>query len=231
MNVIVCLHAGAAGAPLGRADRLALDQALSLAAREPGHQVTAVLVGTDTQTEALEGALAAGAHRAVRIDGEDVTNADFHSFGQIFAAAIKRLGADLVLAGMAPDHGGLAAVPAAMARHLGFVHVSGIEAMASAPPQGDGGSAVDVTVRGGGRKRRLRITLPAVLSVAGAAEGGSARVAGTGTGREVEVLSLVDPERTVVRRRAELNGKPEAGSRSPETVTSAAAFVAALYRK
>ena len=149
--------------------------------------MTAVLVGTDQQTEPLVDALAAGAHRAVRIDGEDVTNADFHSFGQISAAAIKRLGADLVLAGMGPDDGGLAAVPAGMARQLGFVHVSGIEAMASAPAEANGASAVDVTVRGGGRKRRLRVTLPAVLSVAGAADRGSARAASTGAGRQVEV--------------------------------------------
>jgi len=44
----------------------------------------------------------------------------------------------------------------------------------------------------------------------------------------IEVLSLVDPEATVVRRRTELLGQPELPRRTTEEVTSAGALVDAL---
>jgi hypothetical protein len=47
----------------------------------------------------------------------------------------------------------------------------------------------------------------------------------------VELMTLNDPETTVVRRRTELLGKPEPASRGAEEVTSAAALVAALTRR
>jgi hypothetical protein len=46
----------------------------------------------------------------------------------------------------------------------------------------------------------------------------------------IEVLSLLDPEATVVRRRTELLGQPELPQRATEEVTSAEALVAALSR-
>ena len=52
----------------------------------------------------------------------------------------------------------------------------------------------------------------------------------TANPREVELLTLADPETTVVRRRTELLGKPEPASRGAEEVTSAAGLVAALTR-
>jgi electron transfer flavoprotein alpha/beta subunit len=234
VNVVVCLHAPAAppisGRAISRADHAALEQALALSAREPGHTVTALVAGTAAQAGPLVEALAAGADRAVRIPGDDLLNADFHSFGQLFASAIKRVGADLVLAGMGGSHEGLEAVPASTARQLGLVHVSGIEAIANAPRDPNGGAAVDVVVRGGGRKRRLRVSLPALLSVAvgpGAISPPRPRTAEP----EIEVLSVVDPERTLVRRRTELLGSPEPIARTAETVSSGAAFVAALRAK
>jgi electron transfer flavoprotein alpha/beta subunit len=234
VNVVVCLHAPAGQAPAGRAisraDAVALEQALALGAREPGHTVIALVAGTAAQSAPLAEALAAGADRAVRIPGEDLVNADFHSFGQLFASGIKRLGADLVLAGMGESYEGLEAVPASTARQLGFVHVSGIEAITSAPPAANGAAAVEIVVRGGGRKRRLRVTLPALLSVA-SGPGTPPPARPRAAEPEIEVLSVVDPERTVVRRRTELLGSPEAVSRTPETATSAAAFVAALRAK
>jgi len=53
----------------------------------------------------------------------------------------------------------------------------------------------------------------------------------TGNASDVEVLSLADPEATVVRRRTELLGRPEPASRGTQEVTSATAFVTALARR
>ncbi len=90
-------------------------------------------------------------------------------------------------------------------------------------------------MRGGGRRRRLRVPLPAVLSVV--ASGPEAPPLPTIENRSegerpaIEILSLVDPEATVVRRRTELLGQPELAHRATEEVASADALVAALTRR
>jgi len=227
VNIVVCLHAPPPdpdGLGLGRDDAHALAQALALAQAGP-HTVTAVLAGTSHESGPLQRALVAGATRAVRIGGEDYGSVDFHTLGQALAAGIKRIGADLVLTGTRSDDEGLGAVPAATARNLGFPFVAGIEALTVAGPQ-----AVEVVVRGGGRKRRLRVELPAVLAIVAGPDGATRGGDRTASPREVELLTLADPESTVVRRRTELMGKPEPASRGAEEVTSAADFIAALTR-
>jgi len=227
VNILVCLHApppDPGGSGLGRDDAHALTLALALGdANQAG--VTAVLAGTSHESGPLQRALAAGAARAVRIGGDDYASVDFHTLGQALAAGIKRIGADLVIAGARSDDEGLGAVPASTARHLGFPYVAGVEELVAAGPR-----AVEVVVRGGGRKRRLRIELPAVLAVVAGPRGLPAPSDRTGNPNEVELLTLSDPEATVVRRRTELLGKPEPASRGTEQVTSASALISVLTR-
>ena len=231
MNIVVCLHAPPAdpdGAGIGRDDAHALAQGIALATADKRNDaLTAVLAGTSVESGPLQRALAAGASRAVRLTGEDFASADFHLVGQALATGIKRLGADLVLTGARSDDEGLGAVPASTARHLGFVCVSGVEEVAHAA---DGAAAVEVVVRGGGKKRRLRVDLPAVLSIVAGPRDIPALPDRTGNPSDVEVLSLSDPEATVVRRRTEFLGRPETASRGTEEVSTAEAFVAALTR-
>jgi electron transfer flavoprotein beta subunit len=226
VKIIVCLHAprAAAGEPaeLGLDDAHALAAALGLGA---GHTVTALLAGPASDEAPLRRALAAGVARAVRVVGEDFGAADFHTLGQALGTAVKRLGADLVLCGARSDDDGLGAVPAAVARHVGALHVACIERLQAA-----GGDGVEISVRGGGRRRRLRVPLPAVLSVVATGPAAPALPTAAGAPRAIEIVSLVDPEATVVRRRTELLGQPELPLRAREEVTSVDAFVAALTR-
>jgi electron transfer flavoprotein beta subunit len=230
MKVVVCLHAprgpGKEGepGPLGVDDAHALAAALALGA---GNTVTALLAGPPADDGPLRRALAAGAARAVRLVGEDFGSADFHTMGQALATAVKRVGGDLVLAGARSDDDGLGAVPASIARHVGptALHVAYVEAVSAA-----GADAVEVTVRGGGRRRRLRVPLPAVLSVVARSAEPPELPKAAGQPPAIEILSLVDPEATVVRRRTELLGQPELPSRPTEEVKSAEALAAALAR-
>jgi electron transfer flavoprotein alpha/beta subunit len=226
---VVCLHAPRA--PEGEPPTLGVDDAhalaLALALGAP-HPVTALLAGTADDEGPLHRALAAGAARAVRIVGEDFGSADFHTLGQALGTAVKRIGADLVLAGARSDDDGLGAVPAALARHLAVLHVACIESLAPAPPPEAGG--VEIWVRGSGKRRRLRVPLPAVLSVVASTVAPPSLPDVAAAPPTVEVLSLVDPEATVVRRRTELLGQPELPERTCEEVTSAEALVAALVR-
>jgi Electron transfer flavoprotein domain len=235
VKIVVCLHAPRAGADGVRPTTLSPDDARALAlgrAFGGDHTLTAVLPGLAADEEPLRHALAAGATRALRVVGEDFGTADFHTLGQALATAIKRVGVDLVLMGARSEDESLDAVPASVARHTGALHVACVEDVTA----GDDGT-VELTVRGGGKVRRLRVPVPAVLSVVAAAGAGpeatppvtAAATPGTAL-PAIEVLSLVDPEATVVRRRTELLGQPELASRPTETVTSAAALVAALVR-
>ncbi len=234
MNIAVCLHAPPpdpdGGNALGRDDGFALGYALTLGASPAAggrHRVTALLAGSSAEAGPLQRALAAGADRAVRLAGEDYRTADFHTVGQAIAAGVRRIGAELVLAGARSDDEGLGAVPAAAARQLGYAYVASVESLT----HGSEAGTVEVVVRGGGRKRRLRVKLPAVLSIAAGPPDATTAPDRTGNPSDVEVLSLVDPEATVVRRRTELLGRAEPASRGIEEVTSAAAFVAALARR
>jgi len=229
VNVVVCLHVPPAttdGPALGRDDGYALAHALALTDGGSGGGVTALLAGTARDNGPLHRALAAGAIRAVRVGGDDFGAADFHTVGQVLAVAIRRLDADLILTGARSDDDGLGAVPAAAARYLGIGYVAGVEEVALAEA-----GVVEVVVRGGGRKRRLRVKVPAVLSVVAGPPGGTAPPDRTGNPADVDLLSFADPEATVVRRRTELLGREEPASRGTEEVTSAAALIAALSRR
>ena len=171
-------------------------------------------------------ALAAGVDRAVRVAADDMAGTDFHTIGQLLAIALRRIGADLVLTGVRSDDEGLGAAPAAIARHLGANYVAGVEEIAFTSA-----GTVDVVARGGGRKRRLRVKLPAVLTIAAGPAAPVQRSPRTGAAPAIEIIPLSDPEATVVRRRTELLGRLEPASRGVETVTSAAALVAALDRR
>jgi electron transfer flavoprotein alpha/beta subunit len=227
MNIVVCFRApppDPEGDALGRADAMALAHAFALAGAK--HTVTALLGGTSMEAGPLRLALAAGADRAVRVAADDLAGADFHTIGQVLSIAIRRIGVDLILTGVRSDEEGLGAAPAAIARHLGVAYLSGVEEMAIVD-----GRAAEVVARGGGRKRRLRVKLPAVLSVAAPPSAPAARPTRADAAPAIEVIALSDPESTVVRRRTELLGRPEPASRGVETVTSAAALVAVLDRR
>ncbi|HEY6477181.1 MAG TPA: hypothetical protein VI456_11415 [Polyangia bacterium] len=227
MNIVVCFRApppDPEGDALGNSDAEALGHAFALAGTE--HKVTAVLGGTSMEAGPLRLALAAGADRAVRVAADDLAGADFHTIGQVLSIALRRIGVDLVLTGVRSDEEGLGAAPAAIARHLGIAYLTGVEEIALGE-----GRLAEIVVRGGGRKRRLQVKLPAVLAVAAPPRTPAPRATRTGPAPAIEVIALSDPESTVVRRRTELLGRPEPASRGVETVSSAAALVAALARR
>jgi electron transfer flavoprotein beta subunit len=234
VKIVVCLHAPRGGrrdgeapsatTPLGVDDTHALALAFGLG---PSHTVTALLAGPPADEWPLRRALAAGAARAVRLVGEDFAASDFHTLGQSLGTAVKRVGADLVLTGARADDDGLGAVPASLARHAGGLHVAFVESLAAASDD-----AVEIVVRGGGKRRRLRVPLPAVLSIVASGPTAPALPAAPegATAPAIEVLSLVDPEATVVRRRTELLGQPELPTRATADAASAAALVGALLK-
>ncbi|MEA2697611.1 MAG: hypothetical protein QOI66_1882 [Myxococcales bacterium] len=225
MRIVVCLRPGLPDADSRRCNVPALVAATSLGTK---HEVVALLPDSAGRLDYLLQALAAGAARAVRLVDDQMSTTDFHGLGQLLAAAVRHLDADLVLMGSPFDDEGVGTMSAALAKHLGVLHVARVEAIAA----GSRADTVELTVRGGGRKRRLALTAPAVLSVVAAPQMGATEpllpIGGVMNPDIIETLSLSDPEATVVRRRTEHLGRPELVDRNTVTVSSAAELVAAL---
>jgi electron transfer flavoprotein beta subunit len=141
------------------ADQAALEVALTL-----GAEVTVVSAGPAAADAMLRDALAAGAAAARRCPavGDEASAA----VARAIAATIGDT-ADLVLCGDYSADRGSGSVPAFLAAELGFAQALG--AVALGPASDGGGEALTVERRlDGGRRERLRVALPAVVSVEGA---------------------------------------------------------------
>ncbi len=230
MNLLVCLRAtGRAGSELlGSADTQAL--ACAAALRAAGHRLTALYAADSGEAAAVAACLAPHVDRAVRIVSDELAAADFHTVGQMLAMAIRRIGADAVVIPAQRDDEAISGVPAAIARHLSARYLPFVEEILAPDAAGGRSGTVEVVVRGGGRKRRLRVALPAILATSPGADPLPAPVAGAAE-PNVETVALGDPDATVVRRRTELLGRAEPASRGTQTVSSAAALVAALFSR
>ena len=225
MKVIVCLHAAPpGGSPLTANDREALRLARNLGGE---NEVIALMAGTKEETAALEAAWACGVDRAARVSGESFAAADFHTLGQVLGSAARTLGGDLILGGARSDTEGLGALTASIARHMSLPHLANIESLErhDHPPL-----SVAVTVRGGGRKRRLGVRLPFVMSVVRGSAGPAPALPARDGAPSLETLAVFDPEVTVIRRRTEMLGSSAKAEREVRTVTSAAELLAALRR-
>jgi electron transfer flavoprotein alpha/beta subunit len=218
VRIVVCLNAAPAGAAaVAPGDRRALALALAL----PGdREVIALLAGSAEDAAPLQAALTAGADRAARIPGQSSSSTDFHTLGKCLASAATNLRADLVLTGARADAEGLGALSAVVARQMRLPHLANVEALELLPDR-----RLAVTVRGGGLHRRLAVTLPAALSVAGSA---ALVPAPRDALPAIEILAPIDPEATVLRRRTEILGESITAPRDTKTVATAAELITAL---
>jgi electron transfer flavoprotein beta subunit len=136
----------------GRADRAALEWALAVA-----RPVLALTIGPPEAAGVLAWARARGAARAIRIwDGPDV---DLARAARLVAAAVRRLGPDLVLAGERGLAGASGALPALVAARLGWPLLDGATRLAV-----DGSTLVAERRLGGGRREEVAAPCPAVAT-------------------------------------------------------------------
>ena len=175
MNLVVLLrrlrgtpegHEGyrPAGGLLGRCDQAALRAALALRDEAGGATVTAVAAGpADREDEVLSHALAAGADCGVRVSDPGLAWVDYHGVARVLAAAVRRIGHDLILAGDRSEDEAQGAVGPAVAEWLQIPHLTGAIDLRLAGTNGSPG--VLVTRRDPGHVRTLRVPLPALLTV------------------------------------------------------------------
>lgn len=157
-------------AGVSAADQAALEIAFSIAASldadtDSSTEITVVALGAVAAERALRGALAAGAHRAVRIDASAHLPSD--RVAVALADALDRV--DLVVCGDYSADRGSGSVPAFLAAELDAAQALGlIQISVDGRVTAEGAPVIRALRRlDGGRREQLTVTPPAVLSVEG----------------------------------------------------------------
>jgi electron transfer flavoprotein beta subunit len=107
----------------------ALEAALAYADMHAGTEIVVLSVGPETVSAALRKALAMGAGSAVHVVDEGLAGADLGLTSELLAAAIRRTGFDLVLAGNLSTDGAGGVVPSMVAELLGVPAATNLSAM------------------------------------------------------------------------------------------------------
>ncbi len=150
------------------ADLAAVAIAARLRAGSAGGALTVLALGPPGAEPALRAALAQGADRAIRVEGEpDVLGASPLATAATLAAVLAEDSPDLVLCGAqaCSHHGGR--VGPAVAAMLGWPHVSNV---VSVERNGRGASLTVERLGVAGRREVLEVPIPSVLAIAPAAE-------------------------------------------------------------
>lgn len=138
------------------ADEYVLERALQLA-ESAGAEVSLLTMGPESATDALRKGLAMGASSAVRVGDPRLAGTDLRGTVAVLAAALRRIGPDLILAGTDSSDGGAGVAGPAIAARLGLpclVNASAIEVAA-------GSVTIRRPVAGG--LETLRAPLPALV--------------------------------------------------------------------
>src|ERR1700759_5498500 len=141
-------------------DAFSLEAALELREAAGEGEVVAVTLGDEESEEALLSCLAKGADRAVRVSDDGVATDDPLTVARVLAAAVQRESADLVLCGVQSSDAVNGAPGVALAGYLDLPHVAVVKQL-----ENEGGSVVVDRELEGGLVERLRIGLPALLTI------------------------------------------------------------------
>ncbi len=151
---------GAAGKPtLGHCEEAAMAAAVAMARAHGGELIVVAAGPPESEEPILRQLLAAGAKRALRVWDPALAAVDYHGVARVLAAAVKRYGFDLVLAGDRSDDEAQGAVGPAVAEALGVPHLT-----AALDLRIEDGAA-HVTRRDAGAVRTLKLPLPAAVAI------------------------------------------------------------------
>jgi electron transfer flavoprotein beta subunit len=140
-------------------DEYAVEGALQQREADSGSTVTALCIGPETAKEALKHALAMGADEAVLVWDPALNDLDTAGAARILAAAIQKIGADMVVFGRQTLDNGAGLTPAQTARILGWPMLG----LAGSIKVQDGSATVDRVIEEG--RQTVSAKLPAVISV------------------------------------------------------------------
>nr|WP_297619480.1 electron transfer flavoprotein subunit beta/FixA family protein [Nocardioides sp.] len=146
---------------LSELDEYAVEQALQFREKREGEEieVTALTVGPEKAVDAVRKALQMGADKGVHVVDDAIAGSDYIATSLVLAKAIEKIGADLVICGMASTDASGSVVPAMLAERLNLPQVTLASVIES---QGD---QVRIKRDNEGSTEVIGATLPIVLSV------------------------------------------------------------------
>jgi len=150
---------GASDAVIDEIGERAVEAALTIQAAVADTTVTVVTVGPEGAVDGLRKTLAMGADDALHIVDPELAGADLSLTAEVLAAAVKPLGADLILTGNLSTDGAGGVLPAMLAEHLGLPHATNLSSI-----EVDGGVVRGTRVVEGGAAT-VKAGLPAVASI------------------------------------------------------------------
>lgn len=148
----------------------AIEQAVRIAREHPGSRITAVTMGPDAAAQTVRRALILGADEGVHVLDDALRGSDVLATSRVLAAAIRRIGFDLVLCGAASTDSGTSLVPT-MVGDLLDVPALCFADVTAVHDGGEGVRGLEVVIRReddcGGEcvVEEIAATLPALVSV------------------------------------------------------------------
>ncbi|QAY62153.1 electron transfer flavoprotein subunit beta/FixA family protein [Xylanimonas allomyrinae] len=137
----------------------ALEVALAYADAHEGTEVCVLMVGPPGATAAVRRCLAMGAAAATHVVDDGLVGADLGLTAEVLAAALGRIGFDLVICGNQSTDGMGGVLPAMLAEHLGVPNATNLSAVTIGEAEVSGTrTSDDATVQ-------VSAPLPAVVSV------------------------------------------------------------------
>jgi electron transfer flavoprotein beta subunit len=144
---------------LSELDEYAAEQALRIKESSEGWDLTYLTMGPDGAQEALRKALSLGGDAAVHVLDDALHGSDVFATSLVLAAAIRRIGFDLVVAGMASTDAGMGVVPALLAERLAVPQLTVVSHLTVS------GETVQVVRDPDTSAETVTAQLPAVVSV------------------------------------------------------------------
>ncbi len=144
---------------LDEIDERAVEAALAHADAHPGTEVIVLTMAPASAAATVRKALAMGATSAVHVVDEALRGADLLLTAEVLAAAIRRTGFDLVIAGNLSTDGGGGVLPAMVAEVLGVAQLTALSSLEVGEDSAAGDRVSDAGTM------RVSAALPAVVSI------------------------------------------------------------------
>jgi electron transfer flavoprotein beta subunit len=144
---------------LSELDEHAAEQALRITEGSPGWELVYLTMGPDGAQDALRKALSMGGDGAVHVRDDALHGSDAFATSLVLAAAIQRIGLDLVLTGMASTDAGMGVVPALLAERLAIPQLTFAGQLAVS------GGTVEIVRDSDASAETVTASLPAIVSV------------------------------------------------------------------
>jgi len=164
-------------------DKAGIEAALILKEQVLGSQITVVSMGPKQAEIALREALAMGCDEAYLVSDRKFGGSDTLATSTILAAAIKKIGFDVIITGRQAIDGDTAQVGPQIAEHLGIPHVSYVEEFAVEE------EALIVLRQFEDRYHKIRIKYPCLLTA----------ISGFGEAKYLTVAGVIEAEKKVLK--------------------------------